>query len=386
MYWLLDSDVFNVMQNAHRAGILPTAAWQQQVEARQGALMSGSSPHILTIEGSTAVIEVTGVMTPTPDFFAAMFGGGNTTYAEIDAAVALAEADARVKDIKFKVSSGGGTIAGLFDTLATIQAATKPTSSVASLAASAAYALVSQTDTVSASSRAAQFGSIGIAATIDTNDNEVTLTSTAAPKKRPDVSTGEGRAVIIEELDALHELFVEAIASGRGTTVDKINAEFGQGATLLADQALKRGMIDAVAQPVLKAVKHTLTTTAYGGTNPENGTMDLKTLMAQHPDVYAAAVQNGVAQERDRVTAHLTLGKASGDIDLAIKAASEGTEMTATLQATYMAAGMNRRDVSNRQADDQEANAGDGTTNTDDEAGGAVLRAVEAKLGITARA
>ena len=56
-------------------------------------------------------------------------------------------------------------------------------------------------------------------------------------------------------VDGLDELFAEAIADGRGTTIEKVNADFGQGATLLADEAVKRGMIDSIAGSPLQSVK-----------------------------------------------------------------------------------------------------------------------------------
>ena len=87
--------------------------------------------------------------------------------------------------------------------------------------------------------------------------------------------------------------------------------------------------------------------------------MDLQILKAQHPAVYAAAVQEGTAQERDRVGAHLKMGEASGDMDTAISAVEDGSAMTATLQAKYMAAGMNRAAAQARQDDDAEAGAAD---------------------------
>ena len=89
--------------------------------------------------------------------------------------------------------------------------------------------------------------------------------------------------------------------------------------------------------------------------------MDLAKLRAEHPDVYAAAVQDGVRQERDRAGAHLTMGKASGAMDTAVKAVLEGTEMTATLQSEYMAAGMNRQAQAAALADD--GAAGDAADN-----------------------
>ena len=96
--------------------------------------------------------------------------------------------------------------------------------------------------------------------------------------------------------------------------------------------------------------------------------MDLQTLKAQHPDVYAAAAQEGRDQERDRVNAHLTMGEASGDMKTAIGAIGDGSAMTATLQAKYLAAGMNRSDVQARQDDDAEAGAADSANASDADA------------------
>lgn len=120
---------------------------------------------------------------------------------------------------------------------------------------------------------------------------------------------------------------------------------------------------------------------------PEKGgkTMDLGKLKAEHPDVYAAAVQIGVIQERDRVSAHLTMGEASGDMKTACSSIKDGLEMTASLQATYMAAGMNKANQNARQDDDAAAAAAANGAAADDDAdasGNAVASAVEAKLGI----
>ena len=318
-----------------------------------------------------------------------LFGGGNTTYAEVIAALAEAERDDSIKEIILVIDSPGGSVDGLFDTIAAIETTKTPINAIVSnTAASAAYAIAAAADKITASNRAARFGSVGVVATFQVFDDEVSIASTDAPKKRPDVTSEEGRAVVREELDALHEIFVEAIATGRNTTPEKINAEFGQGATLLADDALKRGMIDTIAGTTLSVVPSTVSTpTALnGGDNLETGPMDLDTLKASHPTVYAAAVDYGTTQERDRVSAHLTMGEASGDMKTAISAINEGSGMTASLQATYMAAGMNRADINNRQYDDTDADAGDqaGEDNTEAKAaaGAGILTAAANSCGV----
>jgi len=387
--WLLAASIRQQIEQAQKAAVIPAAEQQIEYEARIMAASSADTPRIMSVAGNNAEIAITGTLTNRPSFMAFMFGGGNTTYAEIISAIAIAEQDDSIENIDLNIDSPGGTVAGLFDTLAAIQAAKKPIRAVVSnMAASAAFAIAVQADEVIATNQAAMFGSVGIVANLFIDDEIVTITSTDAPKKAPDASTKKGQAIVREELDALHEIFVEAIAGGRGTTVDKVNAEFGQGATLLAGEALKRGMVDKVAETSLRVVASAdSTTTAKSGTKPEASKMDLITLKAQHADVYAAVMQEGANQERDRVSAHLTMGEASGDMKTAMTAISDGSAMTAALQATYMAAGMNRQDVSNRQEDDNNADTGDRGTEADkqaaaDKASADILAAAATHCGI----
>lgn len=383
--WLLEASVRKALEHAEKSGFTPSAEQVSRFEARFGGDISAQENRLLTIAGENAAISIKGVITQTPSFMAMIFGGGNTTYPEINAAIAAAEQDDSITNLTYEVDSPGGSVDGLFTTLAAMQSAKKPSKAVVgSLAASAAYALVSQTDEIVVSNIAARLGSIGIVQTFYDDENEISVTSTNAPRKRPDVRTEEGVAMVREELDALHEIFVEAISQGRGVTPENINANFGQGGTFLAREALKRGMIDAIAAPPLKAVKTTKTTTANSGTQPEAINMDLNTLKAQHPETFAAAVQQGTTEERDRVQAHLMMGESSGDMKTASTAIKDGSGMTATLQATYMTAGMNRSDVSGRQKDDLDANAGDNANNEDDinDASDAVASIIEAKLGL----
>jgi len=389
--WLLEAMVRQALERAHKAGFVPSAEQITNLEARHTAAASDSSSRILTVAGNSAEIEIKGVLTKSPSFMAMIFGGGNTTYAEIVTALAEAAADTSITDITLSIDSPGGSIDGLFDALAAIQSTNKPIKAVVlNMAASAAFAIASQADTIVATNQMSRVGSIGIAATFDIDPDTVTITSDAAPKKRPDVTTQEGQAMVKEELNAMHEIFVDAIANGRRTTMEKVNAEFGQGATVLAGEALKRGMIDGVERTSLHIVANSdsTTTAQKSGNNSEVGPMDINTLKASHPDVYQAAVKDGITQERDRATAHLTMGAASGDMKTAIAAVGDGAEMTATLQAKYMSAGMNRKDSADRQDDDTDASAADNANSDDDKGDSAedVTALVEAQLGIEAEA
>lgn len=379
--WLLEASIRQAIMQAQKAGFTPSTEELTKFEARfNNGDVSANDHRLLTIAGENAEIAIKGVLTQNPDFLAFLFGGGNTTYPEIISAIAAAEQDDSITNTTYKIESPGGGFAGLFDVLAAMQAAKKPSKAIISnVGASAAFAIATQADEVIASNIAARIGSVGVVASFFIDDNEIEIASTDAPNKRPDVTTPEGVAIVREEVDAMHEIFVDAIATGRGTTVKKVNADFGRGGTVLANEAVKRGMIDSVM-----TVKSAKTTTATSGNQPEAIKMDLTQLQALHPETYAAAVKQGTTEERDRVIAHLTAGEMSGDTKTASASIKDGSVMTMTLQTQYMMAAANRSDVDNRQADDVEANAGDNANaeeNNGDQADD-VASIVEAKLGI----
>ena len=385
MNWLLDPDTHNLITAAAKGAFVPSATQQASFDARFSSDGTARASRILSVAGSSAEIAIRGVLTQEPDIYAYLFGGGNATYAEIVSALVDAEQNEEIENITLAIDSPGGQFDGMFTVIEQIRKCTKPIESVISnVGASAAYAIAAQADKITTSNKAARIGSIGVAVTMWASEREISISSTASPKKRPDITTQEGKAVIREELDALHQIFVESIATGRATTIEKVNADFGQGATLLAEEALKVGMIDGIKG---ESANHSdITTGDPVASNQEaTNTMDIQKLKAQHPDVFTAAMAEGVTKERDRVGAHLTMGQASGDMKTACAAIADGSEMTATLQATYMAAGMDRADITAASADAEAAAAAlaDAPDAPDaPDATAEVATLVESKLGV----
>ncbi len=348
--WLLELGTWKRLEAALKSGFSPTEA---QIEAfTPQAQVSESDPRILTRADDKAEILVEGVLTEKFDIIAYLMGGGNTTYQEIRASLALLEQDKTVKSATMVIGSPGGSIVGLFDTIDAIKGFSKPIKTVVrGVAASAAYALAAATDSIEATNKSDRLGSVGIMAPFKVNDKEVVVTSTKAPKKAPDVTTEEGRAIARESLDKLHTLFADAIAEGRGTDKKDVNANYGQGAVLLAEEALKVGMIDKIQ------TKSKIKPRVNSGR--KEAKMDLAKLKAEHPglyaEVHALGHAEGVKAELDRVSAHLIMGEMAGAMDVAIKAVKDREKMTQALNATYMAAGMNKKDVGTRAADDAAA-------------------------------
>jgi ClpP class serine protease len=409
--WLLNDEALRGMRR-----LLPalTATDLRAFEAAIAAQPEAAAPRNLRVAGHVAEIDVAGVLSEKPDFLAWLFGGGSsTTYESIRASLASAQADPTVKEIVMNINSPGGNVNGLFETLAAIEATSKPMRVRASQAASAAYAIAASAGRIEAVGPASSFGSIGVATSIYVDDQVVDIASSEAPNKRPDVSTPEGKAVVQAELDAIHELFADSIARGRAHTTGNedidtefVNANFGRGGVLLAAEAKKRKMIDSYPKPASRALRgKNATAVSDGGqdTVTETGDqnpMNLETLKAQHPEVYAAiraegeaeGIKSGVAQERDRVSAHLTMGEASGDMKTALTAIADGSGMTASLQAKYLAAGMNRSAIVARETEGAAAAAVTAGATAPTEAGPVaaeggkdfgdlVADAVDAKLG-----
>jgi ClpP class serine protease len=371
--WLLEQKTKAIIEKAESENIQYTSEQLEKFVASFDS-ESGDMPRIMS---KTGEIRIEGVLTKAPNFLAMLFGGGNTTYSEIIAAIAVAETDTNIENITLLVDSPGGSVDGLFAAVDAIKAAKKPvTAKIVNIAASAAYALAAQADWIIAENRGNRVGSIGVVAGFIIDENEVVVTSSNAPNKVPDVTTEEGKAVVRNHLDDIEALFIGSISAGRKTTAKEVISNFGKGSMLLAENALSVGMIDAI-ESINKKPQ-----TTSGKTKAEVKNMDLGKLKAEHREIYEAAKLEGTTQERDRAKAHLVMGESSGDMKTAIAAINDGSEMTATLTAAYMSATMNKNDISNRDDDETAAAAAAAAAEESGKDDETVVALVEEKLGI----
>lgn len=326
-----------------KAGVAPTAEQLAEFRAQRSA-----GPRNLRVASDVAEIRVVGLLTPQPDFFAMFLGISNTTYSDIRDSLAAAASDPAVRSVSMYVDSPGGTVNGLFDTLAALESFSKPISVRAAQACSAAYAIAALAGPITATNIAAAFGSIGVAASIFIDPDTVDIASTDAPNKRPDVTTPQGKAIVQGELDDLHELFADAIARGRKTTVARVNKEFGRGGVVLAGEAKQRGMIDHLPSATRSS---TSKSSAAARSEKVIANMDIETARAQYPEVVAVVKQATLTEERDRINGHLTLGEATGEMAYAWDAVKKGTPLTTNEIALYMTADKRRKALADRQAD-----------------------------------
>jgi len=249
--WLLKEEVARELDLARR-NFAPTPAQLEAFDRRQAEALAGDPPRNLRIAGNEAEIIVEGVLTQRRQLISYYYGGGGCTYNDIRSALALAEVDPNVRRVILKVDSPGGHVAGLLETIKAIEAFGKPIIARCAQACSAAYALAAACNRIEAENEASEFGCLGVAVTVFIWEDEITLTNSESPEKRPDPRTPEGKASIVRWLDATYAWYAEAIARGRTSagkafTVAEVNEEFGRGATRTAPEAKRRGMIDGYA-------------------------------------------------------------------------------------------------------------------------------------------
>ncbi len=348
MLWLLEPDTLRRMVHAqeHFGDASAVLRWEAEQAAQAAAGVPESRdglPQGLHVAGNTATISVEGVLTKRPDFWAKFFGGSNTTYSSIRNALAYATSSAEIGEIVFSVDSPGGSADGLIELLDSIAQARqggKPMRSLVDQAQSAAYGIAAAVGKIEARGRGATFGSIGTAVSFYVSPNVIALTTTDSPDKRPNLTTPEGKAVVVRYLDQINHEFVSAIANGRGVSLSRVSDGYGRGASMTAAEAKRLGLIDSIATTAPRAVP-----------SNEGNAMAERDQESADRAALQAATQRGAEQERDRVLGHLTLGESSGDMTIALEAIRSGAGMTAELTARYMSASMNRADRGKRQGE-----------------------------------
>lgn len=301
----------------------------------------------MKIRNGVASITIKGALYPKRVSWMDYWGEDYAVYTEIIADIAEAKFKG-ASSIDFYIDSPGGRVDGLYDAMTAIRDSGIATRTIAgNVLASAAYMLASQTDQIIVTSPASAVGSFGVATSLYVSDSVVDITNRDSEKKRPDVRTEEGRAVVADELDDFWAIYAEMVAAGRNTTLDTMKKNYGQGAVMTARTALSQGMIDGIMQEDQPATSKAATIGAKS--------MNLEELKAQYPGVYAAVLalgkEAGSKEERDRVCAHLKLAEGSGDIETAHADIKSGDGITATVTAAHLSASMRRHQQEDRAAD-----------------------------------
>ena len=219
-----------------------------------------AAPREIRIEGSTAVVAISGVLLKTVPSWVRFWGIAATGYDEIRQMIGHAAGSKAVERIHLQIDSPGGQVDGLIEAADAIFAARRDktvTATIEDLGASAAYWLASQAETIDAG-RNTEVGSIGVytvyvdftKAAADAGAKVIVIRS--GEHKGMGVMgaeiTDEQIAAVQDVIDAIAENFISAVAAGRGKEVEDIR-ELATGRLWIAEAARELGLIDAVTYP-----------------------------------------------------------------------------------------------------------------------------------------
>jgi signal peptide peptidase SppA len=208
----------------------------------------------VNVRDGVAILNVGGVIMPKADLFTEISGGTTVDTLALRFNEALEAKD--VKAIVLHIDSPGGSITGVHEFSNQIYDARgkKPIISyISSLGASAAYWIGSAADKIIVD-KTARIGSIGVVASWSDNRKarekagitDYEIVSNQTPNKRLDATTDEGKKVLQDELDGLANIFIENVARNRDTNSIFVQENYGKGGVLLADDAIKVGMVDSL--------------------------------------------------------------------------------------------------------------------------------------------
>jgi len=207
--------------------------------------------------GASAVIPVKGVLTKHFSMFTLFFGG--TAYSGIGRALAAVVNDDEVESVTLQIDSPGGSVDGLPELGQAIQTARehKPVNAfVDGLAASAAYYLASNAETVTAAHELNEVGSIGVrmlaydfSRAFEDDGIRPVVIDTGVHKSAGAMGTEiteEQAAVWQAAVNRWMDHFVEVVAKGRSMPQESVRAA-GDGRMFYAEDAARMGLIDGVA-------------------------------------------------------------------------------------------------------------------------------------------
>lgn len=230
---------------------------EQEIRARLAPHLKAAARSDPGTYGAVALIGIYGVISHRMNLMSQISGG--TSIEKLTAQFRGAMADPTVKAVVFDVDSPGGSVEGvpeLADEILKSRGKKKTVAVANSMAASAAYYLASAADELVVIP-SGQVGSIGvfsahedISAMLEKEGVKISLISAGKYKTdgNPYEPLSDGaRADLQQKVDAVYEMFVKAVAKGRGVSQASVREGFGQGRLVMAADALKQKMVDGVA-------------------------------------------------------------------------------------------------------------------------------------------
>ncbi len=245
--WALRSEYLSAADQQHIAEHRQSTAKRETVGAADIEWLSPIS--LASVRDGVVVIPMRGMLMNHLSWWA-------WSYEELARDLELAAEDPRVQRAVLAIDSPGGLVAGTDTAGAAIAAfrAVKPISALINgLGCSAAYWIACATGHVVATSRS-EIGSVGAMKRgldfepimIKAGAELVEVVAKQSPNKALAPNSPEGKAEMQAIVDHAGEQFVKDLALFRGISEAEVLKNFGQGLVFHAEDALSRGMVDAI--------------------------------------------------------------------------------------------------------------------------------------------
>ncbi len=241
--WAITTDALtNILDVAARTNASPEA-----VAAKLGRELHNQHP--MTISNGVAVIPIIGALFRYANVFTQVSGASSYEMIAKDVSNAFTNPD--VHTILLNIDSPGGEVNGCCELAQFIYGVRgkKPIIAYGSGdVASGAYWIASSCDNIIVS-KTSSVGSIGVVGVYRDNkdDNTVEIVSSQSPHKRCDIHDDDGRTRLQQRIDALANVFIDAVATYRNVSTEHVTEHFGGGDVFIGEHALQRGLVDRVS-------------------------------------------------------------------------------------------------------------------------------------------
>lgn len=302
-------------------------------------------PRLLSKVGDIAIVKISGALNNTDHWTNQYYR--MTGYPEIREALVYAATDESIGAVILDIHSGGGAVAGVFDTAKLIQKVDKikPVHAFSDgQIASAAYLLGASARSVSIT-RMTEAGSVGVLSVhqeISKMLKEIGITPTVlrAGKYKAlgnpyEPLSDAAQAEIQGQLDYMYRVFVEHVAERRKVSYEVADKKLAQGRVFIGDNAMEIGLVDAVtnfddlASKLQGGIDAKKPQSKYAPNFKQGSLVPKQALTEQEIAALAVGgaetVAGGSAPEKDEaeLTAEQIAAKAAADKEAADKAAAD---------------------------------------------------------------
>jgi len=199
----------------------------------------------VSIHQNVAVVSITGSIVRYGNMFTDVSGAVSTESIKADLEKVLANQS--ISKIILSFDTGGGMVNGVSDLSELIYAnREKIVAHVKGMACSAGYWLASACSEIHCENTSI-LGNIGAIMGVYKKDEKlVQFVSSQSPNKAPDAQSKEGEKEYQKRVDAVAEVFIEAVSQHLGISSQDVVSRFGAGSVFVGEKAVNIGLANSV--------------------------------------------------------------------------------------------------------------------------------------------